>query len=361
MSSKWILGAASIGVALWSATAALATNYITIIAPGADDTYPETIVGGRAVVGATYASPSTYAGFGYNNGAFTTISVPGASYTGVSGSAHAGTAFGYYETSTATPGDTTYLGFTEAGGVYSTINPPGSVESYVAGVNSSGVVAGGYTDTAGPVATFFFIGSGYEESGGVYTPVNPPGSVFTDVTGITNSGAVFGFYQTGSRSNNFQGFIDNGGVFTTIDPPGSELLGSLYVNASGEAAGDYYNGTTYVGFTEVGGVYTTLTPKNAFQTLVTGINDAGDVYGEINFSGFVLIDGKYHLYNVPGEGPTYITDVANNGWEVTGWATGGAVTQEGFLALPEPAAWTMMLIGFGAIGASLRRKRPQLA
>ena len=30
-------------------------------------------------------------------------------------------------------------------------------------------------------------------------------------------------------------------------------------------------------------------------------------------------------------------------------------------AVPEPATWAMMLIGFGAVGVSLRRKRPVLA
>jgi hypothetical protein len=31
------------------------------------------------------------------------------------------------------------------------------------------------------------------------------------------------------------------------------------------------------------------------------------------------------------------------------------------LGLPEPATWAMMLLGFGAIGASLRRRRRRIA
>ncbi|HEX8838885.1 MAG TPA: PEPxxWA-CTERM sorting domain-containing protein, partial [Sphingomicrobium sp.] len=30
-------------------------------------------------------------------------------------------------------------------------------------------------------------------------------------------------------------------------------------------------------------------------------------------------------------------------------------------AVPEPATWAMMLLGFGAIGVSMRRRKPVLA
>jgi hypothetical protein len=36
----------------------------------------------------------------------------------------------------------------------------------------------------------------------------------------------------------------------------------------------------------------------------------------------------------------------------------GSVTSGG---VPEPAAWSLMLAGFGGLGAMLRRRRPALA
>lgn len=39
---------------------------------------------------------------------------------------------------------------------------------------------------------------------------------------------------------------------------------------------------------------------------------------------------------------------------------GGSVAFQAQSAVPEPATWAMMLLGFGAVGFSMRRKRPSL-
>ena len=42
----------------------------------------------------------------------------------------------------------------------------------------------------------------------------------------------------------------------------------------------------------------------------------------------------------------------------------GVVTQADpllIVSVPEPAAWALMMLGFGGMGAALRRRRPQTA
>ena len=71
-----------------------------------------------------------------------------------------------------------------------------------------------------------------------------------------------------------------------------------------------------------------------------------------NFSQYVQFAG------LPGSQITSVTfgnDPSINAFEVSNFTVGSAV--------PEPATWAMMLIGFGGIGFSMRRRRrnPQQA
>lgn len=70
--------------------------------------------------------------------------------------------------------------------------------------------------------------------------------------------------------------------------------------------------------------------------------------------------GTFTLNYAAGTGDIALTDfvtrytgiVAANGVSGIGHTTG---------AVPEPATWAMMLLGFGAIGATMRRRKPVLA
>src|SRR5215831_16133670 len=53
------------------------------------------------------------------------------------------------------------------------------------------------------------------------------------------------------------------------------------------------------------------------------------------------------LYASPGDQSSYVQD----------WAVGSQFTNYAFIAgVPEPATWAMMLIGVGALGATMRRR-----
>jgi len=71
----------------------------------------------------------------------------------------------------------------------------------------------------------------------------------------------------------------------------------------------------------------------------------------------------FWLLNLPTTVNTvsYTSDVqkgiSNAGLYLTGTPDPGVPTQQG--AVPEPSTWAMMLIGFGAVGFSLRRRKAQ--
>ena len=59
--------------------------------------------------------------------------------------------------------------------------------------------------------------------------------------------------------------------------------------------------------------------------------------------------GLAQLSTIPAAGVTPVNQYDNLRFEITSVAPGAAV--------PEPATWAMMIVGFGAAGALLRRRR----
>ncbi len=75
---------------------------------------------------------------------------------------------------------------------------------------------------------------------------------------------------------------------------------------------------------------------------------------DLSFANLVF-DGTY--YDFSGfTGGSYIFGGGGHSFSTM---TTGSVSR--VAAVPEPATWAMMLLGFGAIGAGLRRRRPVLA
>ena len=66
-------------------------------------------------------------------------------------------------------------------------------------------------------------------------------------------------------------------------------------------------------------------------------------------TGFDVADYRINLWTRDGSGNAHIADFAVDG------GTFGVVDLRG--AVPEPATWALMIAGFGAVGASLRRRR----
>jgi uncharacterized membrane protein len=98
------------------------------------------------------------------------------------------------------PGSTTNPGFLLADGTYTTINVPGASFTAVHAINASGQMVGHYTLDG--VNHAFFL------SGGQITSFDFPGAIFTSATAISANGDILGQFQDAKMV--FHGFLMTG-------------------------------------------------------------------------------------------------------------------------------------------------------
>jgi hypothetical protein len=92
------------------------------------------------------------------------------------------------------------------------------------------------------------------------------------------------------------------------------------------------------------------TPLDAGSVTVSGNTITGVIpISLLTPNGFTPERFRYNVWpRSPGAGNTFIADFAPD-------------NSSFFASVPEPAAWALMLAGFGMLGASARRRRPQMA
>src|SRR4051794_19255223 len=110
--------------------------------------------------------------------------------------------------------------------IFTTIDVPGAGGTSITGINNSGQMSGTYTDPRSGTAHGFLL------SGGVFTPIDAPGATSTSLSGINASGQIVGFTDTYS-------FLLSRGVFTTIDAPGATGTIAYGINDAGQIVGAY--------------------------------------------------------------------------------------------------------------------------
>jgi len=145
------------------------------------------------------------------------------------------------------------------------------------------------------------------------------------------------------------------------------------------------DGPTTIGTQTTIGYSDTGLTMPSFTESLTFLNDLSGLYSitlttstkTVNFTSAVLSDGitDYDLHKIVDDGTNEYWSFLNppdNQYQIgAGTYTltimgdnngpgslAGTVTIN---AVPEPAAWAMMLIGFGAIGASMRRRKNRFA
>lgn len=120
--------------------------------------------------------------------------------------------------------------------------------------------------------------------------------------------------------------------------------------------------TKWLGFADGSAAFNFTAPTNSFGFFTTGVqtefttdltvtfNDGTSetLHLPINVNGGVSYFGFTDTQ--PFNGAT-ITDLSNDAWGVSD------VSYNFASAVPEPATWTMLILGFGAIGGMLRRSR----
>jgi hypothetical protein len=113
----------------------------------------------------------------------------------------------------------------------------------------------------------------------------------------------------------------------------------------------------------------TVAGRTAFQILsITGsvngvaINAPTGSYGNYFTTGSSFLDGTGTTFALVTGGPVTFFNQSSNGiYRVNTFSPGSSnfvnATSSAVAAVPEPATWAMMLLGFAGIGFALRRRR----
>ena len=290
---------------------------------------------------------------------FTTIDVPGGTFTSPSGVNDTGVIVGSFTD------DTGSHGFLYKGGTFATLGPPGASQSYAASINNAGQIVGLFTDSA--------VWHAFLKVGGAFTTIDFPGADFTSPLAIDNAGRILGFFVSPTRGSYF---IAEGSNFTEF------FCGDLCFdfNDSGRVVGmtsrDGGDALTPFVADIDGGNFDDLFYPGSFDTTPSGINNTGQIVGTFldviswddmsccSQRGFINVGGSSGTF-IPLDHPAAFRDEAfflgTEAFNISdsGLIVGAFYDQErrkghGFLAIPtvpEPAS--LMLFGVGLLGLSL--------
>ncbi|MBA3912425.1 MAG: hypothetical protein H0X25_00865 [Acidobacteriales bacterium] len=198
-------------------------SYTTIDYPGhVGDTYVYGINDLGQLVGSTSTFPVV--GFLYDSltGTFTEIAYPGATVTNPVAINNNGTIAGGAQIGQ------TVVGFQITGSSYTTISVPGALRTYVSGISDSGEVIGFFDNVMQNSIPFSY-------QGGTYRKVTVPGIAAPLVEGIDPAGdKLVGGYALGSQTT---GFLFARGRARTLRFPGSTQTSAGGVNNMGLVVG----------------------------------------------------------------------------------------------------------------------------
>jgi hypothetical protein len=158
-------------------------------------------------------------------------------------------------------------------------NPPdsNSFSSVGRGFNNRGDIAGNYVSTTDGKSHIFI----YHQGTGTFTTFDLPGFTSrTTVNGLNDNGVIVG-------TEGGHGFRFDGTTLTLIDYPGARTTALVGINDNGLMVGTYTLGFTINNsFVTDGVTFTPIVyPGTVNGTIVTGINDEGEIVGRYFFPG----------------------------------------------------------------------------
>jgi probable HAF family extracellular repeat protein len=250
---------------------------------------------------------------------------------------------------------------------YTTIDFPGSIQTGASAINDSGQIVGVYNFGAGFLFSNGFYSTftlqpdtqptGINNSGqivgssspGIFLDTNgsvtiiplPVGATYAP--GINNLGQVVGSFEDDAGIHTY---VFSNGVLAIINALAGAM--SFGINDAGDIVGNLNGGC----FVYANGTLSTINPPGGTCIQVSGINDSGQIVGTFEDSngdhGFIDSNNVFTTINVPGAFTTDADGINDLGQIVGQYSTvpGGAPLQ-GFLASPIPEPATMPLLGLG--------------
>jgi probable HAF family extracellular repeat protein len=235
-------------------------------------------------------------------------------------------------------------GFLLDKGLFATIDVPGLRFTAALGINNRRQIVGGYQDIVCRRHGFLW-------DNGVFTTIDVPGSKETTAHGINNHGQIVGHYldANGMSGDHCErdlhgchGFLLDHGVFITIDITIDEPASSGTIVSGINNHGQIVGYGDHHGFLWENGIFTPIKAPGARSfTRATDINDNGQIVGfHDRFggtpenpprSGFVLSKGEFTSLDFPGVSQTGALGINNRGEIVGGY---NDPLPHGFLATP---------------------------
>ncbi len=293
------------GVVLFAAEArAQAPTLVRFVHPGAEVTYARGVDAQGRVVGSYQLPDATVHGVLRDaNGAFSTADWPGASTTFFEGTSEGGTAVGF------TAGSGQGGPIEHAAGVFGALQPLPMTTIFARGANDNGVRVGRLVAADASV-------HGVVYTNGTPALLDVPGALATELWDVDANGVVLGNY----RDTNFvwHGFTHQLGTsaFTTVDHPTAAETLLFGMNDAGDYVGQVLpqGASRRRAVTFVAGQWNDLDLFGALgDTAARDISNAGlvcgDYYGRYDGGDAVL----GFLHDPAGDGPTrYCAATANS-------------------------------------------------
>ena len=239
---------------------------------------------------------------------------------------------------------------------YETFDVPGATTTIAWGINARGDVVGTYGDASGRFHGFVRQRDGF-------TAVDYPGAIRTELRGIGPAGDIAGAYaRPGELAlNNFHGFVlTRHGEFVNVDYAPHTYTIAQRILPDGTVLGCYHDWDTMItmhGIVVAGDDRQSLPQSGSMANGATP--DGGRVTGLVSdmdgTSGFILEDGVFTKFRVPGSTSTSAWDM-NPAGQIAGTFVNATGTHgfvrlgDNYTTLNVPAALATRGFGINARG-----------